>query len=481
MRSRVHRFLFPSLASLTVVALAFACGTEDVTIPDPTPPIGTGQDSAIDSKVPDATVADTAPDGPPVVCPDVLPDDATGVYVAPGGTTNVACGTRASPCKTITLGVTHAVAASRPKVYVTRGTYVERVALAAGVDIVGGWDVAAGSTTWKRACTNPERLVVVRAPAGQNITVSATDLGGAAGLSLLRVESKVAAQVAAGESLYGVMAVGATTTLAMTDVEIEVANAGAGANVPKAAAGAAGAPSCPAGGGTPGLPGGQGAGAGIGSFAPTGYQPALGAAGTVGAPGDNGTPGGIGTCVTCGTCSFVTGCVFMPDVGPQSCGKDGVPGCGGGPAAAGGAASGGGSSIGLFAWDATVTIKGGSIKSGDAGNGGSGGAGGNGGAPTNGAVGTPAALCVTSCALGAGVCIETQTRGMGGAAGGPGGLGGGGGAGGGGGGGSSFGLYQGGAGLVTTESTKILHGKAGTGGGPGAGAGAAGAAAPRVP
>jgi hypothetical protein len=477
----VHRFLLPSVASLFAVALAFACGTREVFIHDLVPPDG-GTDAATDSAVPDSAIADAASDVPEVGCPDVLPDDATGVYVSPGGTDNVACGTRAAPCNTVNLGITQAVTASRPKVYVSRGTYTERVTLAASVEIVGGWDVLASSTRWKRACTTPEKIVVLRAPAGQNVTVHATDLDGEAGLSLLRIESKAPAEVAPGESLYGVMAIGATTTLVITDVDIEVGSAGAGEDMPNGAAGTPGAASCSASGGSPGRPGGQGAGAGIGSFTPAGYEPALGAAGTVGAAGDNGAPGDAGTCVTCGTCTPFPLCTFQPDPGPPSCGNDGVPGCGGGPASPGTAAPGGGSSIGLYAWDATVTIKGGSIKSGDAGNGGTGGDGGTGGAPTVGAVGTAGPLCVTSCALDAVACVEIQTRGVAGTAGSPGGAGGAGGAGGGGGGGSSFGLYQGGAGLVTTTSTtKLAHGKAGTGGGPSDGTGAAGAAADRVP
>lgn len=487
MRRDVRRFLLPSLASLVAVTLAFACGTQEVTIPDPVRPEGgTVGDSATDRTVPDGSIADAPADVPvDVVCPEVLPDDATGVYVGPAGVNDVACGTRAAPCKTVAVGITHAVAASRPKVYVSRGTYVERVALAAGVEIVGGWDVPAGSTKWKRACVTPEEIVVLRAPAGQNTTVDALDLGGEARLSLVRIESKTAAQVTPGESLYGVVAVGATTTLVLTDVHVEISAAGPGASAPKGGTGAAGGASCPAGTGLAGTPGGQGAGASIGDFDISGYQPDVAASGTLGAAGANGTAGGAGTCVVCGTCGLFPLCDFIPDPG-KTCGKDGLSGCGGGPGVPGGPATGGGSSIGVYAWDATVTINGGKIKSGDAGNGGSGGAGGNGGAATAGAAGAPAALCITACGapdVVNSVCLApTMTRGLGGAAGGAGGLGGAGGIGGGGGGGSSFATYQGNVGLVTTTaSTTLAHGKAGAGGGAGAGAGAPGAAADHVP
>ena len=483
MRSRAPRFLLPALASLVAATLAFACGTQEVTIPQPAPPDGpAGQDGATDAIVPDASIPDAAPDVP-VVCPEVLPDDATGVYVGPSGVNSVACGTRASPCKTVSLGVMHAVAASRPKVYVSRGTYVERLTLAAGIEVIGGWDVPAASTNWRRACITPQEIVILRAPAGQSMTVEARDLGGEAGLSLLRIESKLAAQVTSGESLYGVVAVGSTTTLMMTNVQIDVGAGGPGVSTAKGGNGPAAVGTCPAGTGLAGTAGAQGSGAAIGGFDISGYQPAVAASGVLGTAGANGVAGTAGTCVTCGTCGAFPTCDFIPDPGPQTCGKTGASGCGGGPGVPGAAATGGGTSIGVYAWDAAITITGGKIKSGDGGNGGNGGGGGNGGAATAGVAGAPAAPCVTACAADAAglVCTMTKAAGLGGAAGGAGGLGGAGGTGGGGGGGSSFAIYQGSVGVVNPSGTTLVHGKAGTGGGVGAGAGAPGAAADRVP
>ena len=482
MRLRAHRFLLPSLASLLSLTLAFACGTQEVSIPDvERVDANTGRDGATDAALTDAAVADSTADAPDVVCPEVLPDDATGVYVGPAGTIDVSCGTRAMPCKTVNVGITHAVAASKAKVYVLRGTYVERVALAAGVEVIGGWDVPAGSTKWRRTCVTPGEIVVLRAPPAQNVTVEARDLGGEATLSLVRVESKVAAQVTAGESLYGVVAVGSGTTLVMNDVHVEVGAAGAGTSPPKAATGAAGALSCSAGAGGPGAAGTAGAGAPFGAFDSTGYTPASSAAGNLGTAGNNGLPGGAGACITCGTCdTFLNGCAFLPDP-VQTCGKDGQPGCAGGPGAVGAAATGGGSSIGVYVWNATVTVNGGTIKSGDAGSGGASGAGGNGGAPSAPAAGAASDACVTACALGAAACIQTTAKAAGGVAGGAAGLGGAGGNGGGGGGGSSFALYSGGVGIVNQSGPTLGHGKAGAGGGVGAAAGASGAAADHVP
>ncbi len=483
MRSCAHRFLLPSIASLLCLTLAFACGTQEVSIPDdfPPPDSSTGKDAS-DGAVADRSV-DTGPDAPDVVCPEVLPDDATGVFVSPGGTNDASCGTRAAPCKAVNVGITHAVAASKPNVYVARGTYVEKVTLAGGVALVGGWDFPAGSSKWRRSCVDPGEIVVLRAPAGQNVTVEARDLPAEpATLSLVRIESKAAAAVAASESLYGLLAVGATTSVVLENVRIDVGAAGAGTTPAKGAAGAAGALSCAAGIGGPGSAGTSGAGAAIGTFGSTGYVPATATAGNLGAAGNNGLAGGLGACIQCGTCdTFLNGCALLPDP-LKTCGKDGQSGCGGGPGVVGLPGTGGGSSIGIYVWNATVTVRGGKIKSGDAGNGGAGGAGGNGGVPTAAAAGTASDACTSKCELGLLACVETKEKAAGGVAGTAGGSGGSGGTGGGGGGGSSFALYAGGIGVVTTESNPTLaHGKAGAGGGVGAAAGASGAAADRVP
>jgi hypothetical protein len=488
MRSRAPGFFFFGLSSFVALSLAAACGVESVTIPDPEVP----ETSVLpDAGATDGTTAsetsitDGAPDAD-VTCADVLPDDTTGIYVTPTGTNSTTCGTRVDPCKTITVSVVRAGSALRTKVYAARGTYVEKVPLAAGVEVIGGWDVT--GTTWKRACVDPEDIVVVRAPVTQNITVEARDIGGEARLSMLKIESKAVTSVVAGESLYGVVAVGQTTTLVMTDVNVDLGPGGAGAAGIVGTAGAAGAASCPVGTGTPGTAGTPGTGAPAGTFDPTNeYTPAQGTGGnaTATAGGDGTTAGGAGTCVQCGTCALsltLLSCDFTPDPAGMTCGNPGTTGCGGLPGGPGAAASGGGASVGVFAWDASVTINGGNIKSGDGGNGGVGGTGGTSGTATKGAAGTNAALCTTSCLFAAGACTDVKSRGIGGVAGSAGALGGVGGAGGGGGGGSSFAIYQGGAGVVTTGSGATLaHGKAGAGGGPATALGAAGAAADRVP
>lgn len=495
MRRRVQplRFLeLGSLLALVGIPLAVACG-EDATIPDPAAPeAGAGADSGIDSGIDSPITADTSPpdndagvDAADVTCPDVSPVDGEGVFASPTGTNTATCGTRAAPCKTLSFSVTRAGAAFRTKVFAARGTYVEKVTLAPGVEIVGGWDVA--GTTWKRACAAPEDAVVVRAPALQNITVEARDLGGEARLSLLRIESKTTANLVPGESVYGVVAVGATTTLVMTDVNVVMGNAAPSANGAHGDAGAAAPAACAAGAGVvaaPGATGAQGTGAPLGSYDPMAeYVPGAAAAGGNGTAGGNGAAGGAApACVQCGDCPDPVACTFVATIGKMSCGSAGKNGCGGGPGEPGGPAIGGGSNIGVFAWDSTVTIKGGSVKSGDASNGGTGGVGGAGAVGSAGAVGAMGDPCTSSCLLVAGVCTPVMTKGAGGAAGGTGALGGTGGAGGGGGGGSSFATYQGGQGVVTTASGATLaHGKAGKGGLPDGGAGVNGVAADHVP
>lgn len=489
MRRAVHRFLFWSVLAGVGVPLAIACGEQSTSIPDPEAPDTSAEppDSGSDgADTPDTGLADGGPDAD-VTCPDVVPDDATGVFTTLTGTNTGTCGTRTAPCRTLAHAVTRAGAAFRTKVYAARGTYIERLILAAGVEVVGGWDVT--GTSWKRACVTPDQIVVVRAPAGQNVTVEARDLGGEARLSLLKVQSKLAADVVPGESVYGVVAVGATTSLVMNNVVIETGIAGAGVSAPKADAGAAAPASCLAGAGAAGMPGVTGTGAPAGQFDPVlGYTQGVATVGAIGTGGGNGTASPTPpSCVTCGTCALnaaMMTCDFTASPPPQACGKEGTAGCGGGPGDPGSAAKGGGSSVGVFAWDANVTINGSTVKSGDAGNGGVGATGGAGGAATKGSAGTPTADCVIGCTFNAAAvaCDLVKGHGNGGAAGGAGGAGGTGGAGGGGGGGSSFAIYQGGAGFVTTGAgTTLAHGKAGTGGGPLAAPGVTGAAADRVP
>jgi hypothetical protein len=486
---RLRRLLGPVFGlglAASGVALGIACGEDGAPAVGPGAQVIPGDGGSDAPAATDALAADGGADvTADAACADVRPDDATGVFVATYGSDELTCGARTAPCLTVGAGVARALGSNpaRSKVYVARGIYTEKLALAATIEVIGGWDVTDGN--YARACVSPESAVVLRAPASASVTVEATNLVGEARLSLLTVTSKLPAQVVPGESLVGIRAVGATTTLVLTDVVVAMGNGGNGAAGTRGAAGDAGAGSCAAGTGAPGAAGTAGAGASAGAFDPTGYVPATATPGDAGTAGANGPPGGAGTCVTCGACGAAPTCDFVAAVAPQACGKPGAPGCAGGAGGPGGAATGGGSSIALYAWDADVTIRGGKLTSGDAGSGGPGGAGGDGGVPTKGAAGLDADLCVTACAPSVavpGTCAATSTRGLGGAAGDAGGGGGAGGAGGGGAGGSSFAIYQGGTGVVRTlGAVTLLHGQPGSGGGPTGAAGTIGAAADRIP
>ena len=464
-----------ALPLLVAIPIAVACG-EEVVIPPPSeePDSGPG---ATDSGTDGTSNADGGADVADVVCPTVTPDDSA-VFVAPSGTLATTCGTKAEPCRTITQAITRASAVAKNKIYVARGLYVERVLVKAGMRIEGGWEILPGGA-WNRACVDTAQAVVIRSPNDQTSTILAKDLGGKSELALLRIESKPQGQVKEGESLSGIIATGATTVVALEEVTIDIANAGAGK---EGAAGAAGAEpgaagTCAAGTGANGARGQAGTGAPAGTFDQDGYDPKDGALGGASTAGAGGTKGTEGTCVKCGSCTPFPTCAFVA-LGPETCGTDGKNGCGGGggPGAPG---TGGGSSVGLFVWDANVTLTGGRIKAGDGGNGGTGGSGGAAKNGSMGVAGTPTAQCIVDCAVGNNACMEIKGRGEGGDAGGQGGQGGPGALGGGGSGGSSYAIYQGGAGLVTAATTTLSFGKAGKGAD--AGPGANGVAAARFP
>ena len=467
------------LLCLIGIPVGVACGTDSVDIPfDPQilPDGGGGTDP--DAKAPTDGGGDADAD---VTCAPLTPNDAIGVFVTDAGTDAALCGTRDKPCKTIAFGIGRAQTLTKGRVFLSAGTFAEHVVMEAGITLEGGWSIGAGNV-WTRACVTPDEATIIRAPVMSASAIEAVDLGGVAGLSTLHVQGKAQALVAKGDSLYGIMATGATTTLTLTDVLVTVGNAGDGKDGAAGGAGAIGgvAGSCVAGVATPGTAGTSGTGAAAGTFDATGWVAPLGTNGTVGTAGDNGAAGAAGTCANCVTCDFATACVPVDAV--DNCGTNGANGCGGGAGGAGIAAGAGGSAVGIFVWDAIVQVSAGRIKVGDGGAGGVGGAGGTSGVATVGKAGTVSAACTVSCALGAAACTETKAAGPGGTAGGAGGLGGAGGQGGGGAGGSAVGIYQGGAGVVTTANgTTLVVGKAGKGGGTGTAAGAAGLSAAKIP
>jgi hypothetical protein len=412
-------------------------------------------------------------------CGGSSPDESVGVFVdATSGADLLGCGTRQSPCLTIKAGISSAQAASKGTVYVAAGSYFGPVALAAGIRIQGGW-----TSQWTPVCTLPYSAVTITGTASGPATVSAVNLGGTGTLDTLTVLSKLSTEVDAGETVYGILAEGSTTSLVLNDVVVQTAAGGAGS------AGAVGSVGvlpvtpdggCTSGTGAVGALGVPGAATAAGAFSASGYVSTPGGTGGTGAIGSGGTAGGSGVCAPPGACD----CLEVGTSGPHEvtcdpspCAGDGYSGCGGGGGGGGAPGGGGGSSIGVFISGATVSATGGLLQSG---NGGAGGPGGAGGTGSVGSAGTPGSsgICDTSCTEGQSstICIPDDPETLaGGSPGGTGGTGGAGGPGAGGAGGSScaYVVVGGSDAGVMWVGTRFVEGQAGSGGSPNGPAGVA--------
>ncbi len=420
-----------------------------------------------DSPLPDGTIPDCA----------APPDDNAGVFVTPGGADILeggVCGlSRSTPCKTIGAGLSSAsTAAGRSIVYVAAGTYTEKLTLVNGVTVQGGWHVGGdGGTEWTYDCTSPSTVVTVQAPANTNTTVVANS--GAATLTTLTIVSKASAS--SGQSLYGIMATGASTSLTLNDVVVSVAAAGDGATGSTGGAGSTPPGTCSTGDGASATTGGTaGTTANPGSFALAGFTPGAGGVGGAGSPGDNGTAGATGATTSYGSCMPVA--LNCTSTTSNCVGGTGKPGCGGGGGLGGAGGGGGGSSVALYVYGAHVTVNGGSFTAGNGGKGGPGGGGGSGASGSNGATGTTTTCTITVCGNPIPAICQGALPGnpltvsaTGGAAGGTGGNGSNGGPGGGGAGGDSFALVTAGSGgVVFNGAPSLAFGSAGTGSGGGA-------------
>jgi hypothetical protein len=488
MRSIHGHQLFLALA-LCAVSIAFACSKEaPIELPQTLPGgdiVDHDDSGASDTNL---TSGDNDAASPAGCTENFVANAALGTFVATSGTTSEACGNESEPCKTVSLGIARALATSKANVYVARGTYIEHVVLEAGIHVVGGWN--ATTNGFARVCD--ATITTLRASTADSVTVEAHDLASEATVAMLSIESK--ADVDAGESLYGIMVTGSTTTLTLEDVVVRVAGGGSGTDgeAGNAGANATGVGCTPVGTSADGTAGTAGTGAGAAVFSATGIATNLGGAGGSGSPGENGASAEAATCIMCGTCEANHAnddadeasnagdtcdpwSAFIPDPTP-TCGTKGSSGCGGKAGTGGTGASSGGSSISIYAWDASVQITRGVMLAGNGGTGGAGGNGGTGGAGTQGVAGTSPS-CATSCDD---TCTPVLVSSPGGNAGGAGGNGGAGGAGGGGAGGSSIAIYQGGTGIVVVTGTVLVHGNAGTGG-MGGESGPSGIAADRIP
>jgi hypothetical protein len=401
--------------------------------------------------------------------------ESLGIFVGAIGQDVAGCGTADFPCKTLQKGLSRAAEAGFSYVFPMPGSYAESVALAKGVTIVGGWTNMAG--TWQRVCPGDPGLVQI---IGGAIAVTATDLRGAAGLESVTITSSAAA-AQNGQSTYGLSAIGASTELSLRNVVI---NAGDGiSGAVGSAPGVAGAPqpagSCaatPTASGMAGSPGNSGMGGAAGLFDQDGYHPGDGADGDIGTLGGDGlvktdymSSNNCSDCLASGSGPSLQ-CTLTPPV--HATGYPGQPGCGGQGGPGGGGGKGGGSSIGLFVFDARVTIVDSRLVAGNGGPGGVGTSGAVGGSSSSGVMGDTR-VCYQNC--GFSVCLppcndppppctgNVASRLAGGTAT-AGGTGGRGGQGGGGAGGWSVPLVKLGTANVTSSGTQLQHGLPGAGG-----------------
>jgi hypothetical protein len=469
---------------LAAVFVVSCVSDSDVPGPDASGPDGTaGPDGGGGNDV--AVKDSTPPTDGPTGCAARTADDTAGVFVAQGLGTDVnGCGTRSNACNSIAYGIAAAKAgtakttiylAAPPATDAGPGAYVESVVLDGPFTIEGGWNDTGG--TWTPICdTTTSTAVTIQGVSDKAITASFT---GSATLRDIRVLSKATA--ATGETLYGIFATGSTTNLTLDAVVVDVATGGVGVDGTNGTNGTAGSTAgCATGTGSTGGVGPNGSASAAGTFSSSGYTPTSGGNASDGVAGTNGTTGAAGTCSTAGNCALMCSVQQCSTTNKGNvCGANGLAGCAGTIGTGGTLGTGGGSSIGVFVWDAHLTVFGGTISSSNGGNGGSGGAGGDGGAGQSGVVGS-AVECVTNWSCNGNACsFIAGTSEPGGNAGGKGGNGGAGGHGGGGSGGDSYAFVQGGDGGVTFNGNPtIMHGDAGTGG---AVSGANGTAADKFP
>ena len=474
-----------------------------VTTPAPTvrDDDGDGFPNAADCAPRDRAVSPGATDAPDVPgfrdtnCDGIDGDAGRAVFVSPTGD-DTAPGTRSAPLRNLVTAVETA-RSRRDDVYAMAGTYQERLSVANGVDVYGGY--VAG---WGRSPTAATRIDPLTSPIG----VEVLQITAPTTLQLLTIATHEPS--VPGESSYGLYVSHSPGVL----IDYVTVTAGPGADGSAGGDGPRGAPGSPGengaagacygvagaggagGNGSQGRVGGRGGAGGVqgahdgrpgawgdgtagagGLGGPGGEGGLTGGNGGAGDNGDSGSRGRDGNGGPAGQHS-TTGFVWVS--APGSPGENGTAGHGGGGGGGGGGwgdpsagagggngggggggagagggggsgGRGGGGSFGIYLVSATgATIRDSSIH---AGQGGAGGDGGYGGFP---GAGGARGIGATSC---------TGQIGAGGN-GGVGGAGGFGGHGGGGAGGPSVGIYRFDA-VITAERDTITFGAAGRGGG----------------
>ena len=180
-----------------------------------------------------------------VTCANSTAFESFGVMVATmGGDAGAdagACGTKINPCTSIQVAIDAAAKAGKQYVYIAQ-RHVQRRQHRARQGRRAERRVE--HADWTRGCPIDAGATTIRNITGNKV-ISATDLGGAAAVDSVTLKSKVQSAVTGdGESLYGVFAKGATTSLVLANVKVELANGGRGANG-DAAADPAAAPATP--------------------------------------------------------------------------------------------------------------------------------------------------------------------------------------------------------------------------------------------
>lgn len=465
-------------------------------------------------------VPNSQPDPPDDLFLDTNGDGIDGeiagaVFVAPPPTGDDGnAGTPDDPKATIAAAIAAAVAdANKDQVYISSGTYTERVTLVAGISLFGGYDAA---SDWDRSFSNTATIE------GDTIAMIGQSISQPTVVDLLTIESADNTQL--GGNSTGIY-LSESTFVTLRNLTVTAGAGGAGiegtdgapegipgnpgknGSIPDGGAGGGTVPSPDplqqggiggdggngaidfrsdgGSGGTGGGVGGGGGGAGGLNPDPTGDDCNMdGNYGDPGAVGTDGLPGAAGAGGD-GDGDLVGGrwVGTSGDDGENGRGGSGGGGGGGGSAGreqtavrcvelfggggGGGGAGGqggdlgtggggGGGSFGVFVYNTTVDIEASTITSGNGGAGGAGGAGGPGGTGGNGGNGVY------------GDNIQGAYSGGKGGDGAAGGDGGAGGPGGGGGGGVSYAVYRAGTSTVTIDGTTTLT--AGTGGAGGAAA-----------
>lgn len=417
--------------AVDAVGLASACST------------GLAYKHCFDSDLPDDGFDDANCDG-------IDGDASKAIFVDGADGNDGNAGTRSSPVKTINTGIQKAKVAGKPQVLVSRGTYLERVVLASGVSLYGGYD---GMPGWSRAFVGDGTVIVQSTATDGHLTaVEGTNLIAETVVNAVTV--RTANATGQGTSNYGVHCVNCPGLVLRGNL-IDVGTGASGAPGGKGSTGATGEKGGDgtdgdhdgstrgqggAGGGASGSfyggKGGQGGAKGVnngdqgskGSGGVTGGAGGKGGNSSVEGPDDSdgkdgklGSTGAQGTMGAGGVGGYVDGGTGRWSSHAGTAGGTGTRGHGGS-----GGGGGGGQGCDLFCWEGAGNGGGG---------GGAGGYGGTGGQPGSGGGGSFGVFLVNTNGA---TLRDNVIRTSGGGAGGAAGDGGAGGQGGGGGNGSTY-------------------------------------------